>query len=120
MKNEISYIKGEQKKVTEFVTKNFKKYYLTGGTALAFYFNHRFSEDLDFFSQKYNKDRAEAIMNFISQKTCFTYHFESEQTKPGLIPMRVYFLQLKGEQTLKVDFVQDFSRNIHSIKKGLH
>ncbi len=51
MENKISYIKSEQKKITEFVTKNFKKYYLTGGPALSVYFNHRFSEDLDFFSQ---------------------------------------------------------------------
>ena len=58
MKNEISYIKKEQKRITELVTAKFKKYYLTGGTALSFYFNHRFSEDLDFFSQRYKKGIA--------------------------------------------------------------
>ena len=73
MKNKISYIKGEQKKITEFVTKNFKKYYLTGGTALSFYFNHRFSEDLDFFSQNYKKEDPEQIMSLISNLAGFKF-----------------------------------------------
>lgn len=120
MKNEISYIKGEQKKVAEFVTKNFKKYYLTGGTALAFYFNHRFSEDLDFFSQNYKKEDPEQIMSFISNLAGFKFKLEAEQDDPKLIPMRVYSLGLKRGHVLKIDFVQDFQKNIKGIKNGLH
>lgn len=45
-----------QKKFIECVANHltFKSFfYLTGGTALAaFYLNHRYSEDLDFFSEK--------------------------------------------------------------------
>ena len=48
MRDKVSYIKSEQKRISKMVTKEFKSYYLTGGTALSFYFNHRFSEDLDF------------------------------------------------------------------------
>ena len=120
MKNKISYIKGEQKKITEFVTKNFKKYYLTGGTALSFYFNHRFSEDLDFFSQNYKKEDPEQIMSLISNLAGFKFKLEAEQDDPKLIPMRVYSLGLKRGYVLKIDFVQDFVKNIKRIKNGLH
>lgn len=120
MKNKISYIKGEQKKITEFVTNNFKRYYLTGGTALAFYFNHRFSEDLDFFSQTYRKEDPGQIMNFISELSGFKFKLDAEQDDPKLIPMKVYFLELKRGCVLKMDFVQDFQKNIKRIKNGLH
>jgi len=120
MKNEISYIKGEQKRITGIVTKKFKKYYLTGGTALAFYFAHRFSEDLDFFTQEYKKEEPERIMDFISKETGFNFKLDAEQDDPKLIPMKVYFLELKKGCVLKIDFVQDFQKNIKGIKNGLH
>ncbi len=120
MKNNIPYIRAEQKKITALVTKKFKRYYLSGGTALSFYFNHRFSEDLDFFTQTYVKDDPEAIMDFISKTTGFYYELEAEQDEPGLLPMKVYFLGLKKKEVLKVDFVQDFKENIDKIKDGLH
>lgn len=120
MKNEISYIKGEQKKITRIVTRKFKRYYLTGGTALAFYFAHRFSEDLDFFTQEYKKEGPEQIMGFISKETGFSFKLDAEQDDPKLIPMRVYSLELKKRCILKIDFVRDFRKNIKGIKNGLH
>lgn len=108
MKDKKSYIESEQKRITELATKRFKNYYLTGGTALSFYFNHRFSEDLDFFTQEYKKDDPERVMNFISEETGFAFKLEAEQDSPELIPMKVYFLALKKGNVLKIDFVQDF------------
>lgn len=120
MKKEILHIKDEQKKITGIVTKNFKKYYLTGGTALAFYFDHRFSEDLDFFTQEYKKGDPDQIMNFVSKETGFDFKLDAEQDDPKLIPMKVYSLELKKGCVLKIDFVQDFQKNITGIKNGLH
>ncbi len=120
MGNKISYIKKEQKRVAEIVTRKFRKYYLTGGTALSFYFEHRFSEDLDFFSQSYNKKDPQTIMNFVSRQTGFEFKLEAEQDTPKLIPMKVYLLELKRGCVLKIDFVQDFQENIKKIKNGLH
>lgn len=120
MKQNISYVQSQQKKITQLVTAKFKKYYLTGGTALAFYFRHRFSEDLDFFTQDYKKDYPEKIMRFISEKTKFKFKLEAEQDDPKLIPMKVYSLDLKKGLILKIDFVQDFEKNLKKIKKGLH
>lgn len=120
MEKKISYIKGEQKRIAGIVTKKFKRYYLTGGTALSFYFNHRFSEDLDFFSQSYNKKDPDKIMNFIAKLTGFKFKLEAEQDDPKLIPMKVYLLELKKRCVLKIDFVQDFQKNIKGIKNGMH
>ena len=134
MKNEISYIKGEQKRITRIVTQKFKpegsslasdsqshkRYYLTGGTALAFYFAHRFSEDLDFFTQEYKKEEPERIMDFISKETGFDFKLDAQQDDPKLIPMKVYSLELRKRCILKIDFVQDFQKNIKGIKNGLH
>jgi len=120
MKKKISYIKDEQKKIMEIVTKKFKNYYLTGGTGLGFYFDHRLSEDLDFFTQEYKKEDPDRIMNFISQKTGFDFKLDAEQDDPKLVPMKVYFLELKHECVLKIDFVQDFMDNIKKVKDGLH
>lgn len=120
MKKKISYIKDEQKKIMEIVTKKFRNYYLTGGTGLGFYFDHRFSEDLDFFTQEYKKEDPDRIMNFISQKTGFDFKLDAEQDDPKLVPMKVYFLELKHGCVLKIDFVQDFMDNIKKVKGGLH
>jgi len=115
-----NYIVKEQKRIAVMVTKKFKGYYLTGGTALAFYVQHRFSEDLDFFSQKYDKKMPEKIMAYIAKGTGFTYKLDDEQDSPKLIPMKVYSMQLKGEWALKIDFVKDYTDNIRPVKNGLH
>ena len=120
MKKKIPYVKSEQKKITKMVTKRFKNYYLTGGTALCFYFGHRFSEDLDFFTQGYRKEDPDRIMDFISKKTGFDFKLEAEQDNPKLIPMKVYFLELQHGCVLKIDFVQDFMNNIKKVKDGVH
>ena len=48
-----------------------RKYYLSGGTALAeFYLQHRLSEDLDFFTQKeQDLDELKKIINLIARET---------------------------------------------------
>lgn len=120
MKGKISYIKSEQRKIARLVTGKFPKYYLTGGTALSFYFDHRFSEDLDFFTQDYRKEDPDRIMAFVSKESGFDFKLEACQDDPKLIPMKVYSLGLKGRWVLKIDFVQDFEKNIKRIKNGIH
>ncbi len=120
MKNKIFYIKSEQKKIFELVNRKFKNYYLTGGTALSFYFDHRFSEDLDFFTQEYRKEDPDRIMNLVSKETGFDFKLEAEQDDSKLIAMKVYFLELKSDCILKMDFVHDFEKNMKKVKNGLH
>ncbi len=67
----------------DFIVSNF---YLTGGTALAsFYLKHRYSEDLDFFSE----------LEF------------------DLLPLDVFFKEITKEFNIKkIDFQQSYNRNL--------
>ena len=119
MQNQGRILK-EQKRIAAMVTAKFKGHYLTGGTALAFYTGHRFSEDLDFFSQDYDKKMPDKIMAYIAKETGFQYKLDDEQDDPKLIPMKVYSMTLKGGWALKIDFVKDYTDNIGPVKNGIH
>jgi len=114
------YIIAQQKKINALVTSHFKDYYLTGGTALMFYYNHRFSEDLDFFTQKYSSGIPDQIMKFIAEKTGFSYSLDQEQKGVDFVKMKVYSLELDKGRGLKIDMVEDYVENIKGIKNGLH
>jgi len=77
-----------------------KRFYLTGGTALAeFYFHHRISEDLDFFSEEEFDTTYLTIFLRKNQKRIGFLKFDLEK-KPNRF---VYFLKFpKG--MIKVDF----------------
>ncbi len=118
--NEKQYIQKEQKRIHGLVTHHFPEYYLTGGTALAFYFKHRFSEDLDFFSQKYKVKDVENIIQMVSKETGYTNKLIIEQKDPKLLPLRMYELDLKKDIKLKVDIVHDPYKNIEPVRNGIH
>ena len=118
--NSQKYIEKEQKRIHRLVTQKFPDYYLTGGTALAFYFRHRFSEDLDFFTQNYRASKAGEIMKFIGEKTGYAFDLTFEQNNPQFLPMRMYMMAIGRELTLKIDIVQDPHKNIQKIKDGTH
>lgn len=84
-------------KKSDFITRNF---YFTGGTALsAIYLNHRLSEDLDFFSpEKFDTLPVQNLMTQLSKK----YPFKI--TSQELEVVRIYLLQFKDGEKLKVDF----------------
>lgn len=69
-----------------------KSFYFTGGTALSyFYLNHRFSEDLDFFSET---------------------EFDSQE-------IAVYLKSIRGKLRYKsIDHQQSFNRNIYQLRFG--
>lgn len=57
-------------------------FYFTGGTALSiFYFQHRLSEDLDFFTEK--KVPYDQVVSFIS-KAAKKHHFKPVLPQPTL------------------------------------
>ena len=77
------------------------QFFLTGGTTLSyFYFKHRFSEDLDFFSeQEYD---TKIVMNWVS-KTGDKIRAEKveQQTLTG---QDVYYFYFSPKESVKVDF----------------
>lgn len=82
--NQLAFL--EKVGANNFITANF---YLTGGTVLAeFYLNHRYSEDLDFFSEK----------------------------EINVLPLGVFLNQLKKDLGItKIDYQQSFNRNIYFL-----
>lgn len=62
-----------QQKILQFFKASIlsKKFYLSGGTALAeFYLQHRFSEDFDFFTQdELDLEQLKKFINFLAKKT---------------------------------------------------
>jgi predicted nucleotidyltransferase component of viral defense system len=80
------------------------KLYLTGGTALArFYFQHRLSEDLDFFT---TTDDLQVIANDLRLRL-LERGFTVETEK-----LEVYFARLYVQQadlTLKIEFAKEFN-----------
>jgi len=119
MKAQWMVVRKYQKEIQALVWKKFKGYYLTGGTALAFHFKHRFSEDLDFFTQSYDPHMADQIMEYLKKETGFAYKFKTENIDPKFVPMKVFTLYLPQKYPLKIDFVQDALAHLNQPKKGI-
>ena len=102
-KNQI--LTKEQKIILDEVSRNEflqKNFYFTGGTALSFfYLQHRYSEDLDFFTNEtFDTQTVFAVFDEWSKK----YHFTIE---PNFAEI-VYILNLnfKNNTKLKTDFAR--------------
>ena len=78
----------------------FEQFYFTGGTALStFYLQHRYSEDLDFFTQKkFDTQDIFDIVDSWSRKLDFTFTSEFHQV------VYIFMLTFKNKEVLKVDF----------------
>ncbi len=99
-------------------------FYLTGGTALSrYYFQHRYSDDLDFFVN-HNKDFIEIIQKIFLE---FEVFCKSNKMLFDTKKIRIteYFCQCfiqKEEVVLKVDFANDVETrfgNIESIENSI-
>jgi hypothetical protein len=96
----------DQKRISRIVTGKFPAYYLAGGTALAFYLGHRFSEDLDFFSPRYDPAMADKIMRYIEDQTGYSFKRGDEVHRNiKTAGMKVFYLNMGSEVVMKVDFV---------------
>lgn len=85
-------------------------FYLAGGTALArYYFHHRESVDLDFFTQTYDPGKVDAIVKIISRGLDQGLEMTASQADPKFAKMMVFNLPVYREFTLKIDFVQDLA-----------
>lgn len=111
----IPLITNEQKVIFDEVSQNDflrSHFYFTGGTALSsFYLQHRYSDDLDFFSQ--DKFDNQAIFTLIKEwgdKHSFSF-------KGRLVEVTyIFMLSFKNEAKIKVDFAYyPFKR----LEKGL-
>lgn len=90
--------------------------YLVGGTALTMRCQHRYSEDLDFFTQRWTKALHRTLAKRITATTGFAATLLSEQRKPGQAGVAFYNFKVTAKDLLKVDVIEDFDRLLHPVE----
>lgn len=82
-------------------------FYLAGGTPLSvYYFNHRESYDLDFFTVDYSRKKIEKITSILDNAFKVKMELEEEQNKTDRARYQIYRIKV-GSSSVKIDFVED-------------
>jgi predicted nucleotidyltransferase component of viral defense system len=106
----------EIRNLLETVSDKAGHFYLAGGTALSFfYFQHRFSEDLDFFSQEFRIADVKEIIGLMEKFTGKKAELIAEKDEPGQVKMQVFMVPVVLGKKVKVDFVQDFLKLLRKL-----
>src|SRR3989338_7399780 len=93
------------KAILPFLKDQLDDFYLAGGTALSmFYFQHRESFDLDFFTRKFKRQNVTNIVDHLSKKSGWPVELIGEQTKKDLIGVAIYMVHRDAEKKCKLDF----------------
>ncbi len=104
-------------KVLRLLANKLDGFYLAGGTALSlFYFHHRESYDLDFFTKDFSKVNIEKIISDLSVSIRSPIKLIGEQNGKDKAKMLVYELEIGKEHSIKIDFVEDFYELITPIQ----
>lgn len=98
-------------------------FYLAGGTALSlYYFHHRISRDLDFFTKKFSFVQISGIINELALKSKRKIELIGRQNSPKKLKMAVYSVNINKKDSLKIDFVEDYAQRLKALKliNGIH
>lgn len=99
-----------------FNSHNHSRFYLTGGTALSrFYYGHRYSEDLDFFSVAELNNFRDVSTEILSAARQNGFSIEVETISDHFL--RVYAKQ--KETSLKIDFVNEMTFHFGPLNQVL-
>ena len=98
-----------QKIVLSALSGQVEDFYLVGGTALSsFYFHHRESYDLDFFTKDFSWRRVNEVVKGLEQKTGKKVQTALEEKTKKFAQRRTCEMLLGNKESLKIDFVEDF------------
>ena len=110
MKNEIYSC---QQKVLKILSNKVNDFYLAGGTALSvFYFQHRVSADLDFFTRKFDRTKIMGIVKELSAELKKPIKMLGQQLRKDMVKMATFSVKLDKRSFLKMDFVEDYLKII--------
>lgn len=91
--------------------------YLAGGTALSlFYFHHRESYDLDFFTREFSQSKIKNIISELAKSTGQKIELEIVQDKKDKAQIMIYHLRINKDELLKIDFVEDVYELLKPLK----
>lgn len=103
----MKHILDEMERVLKALSGRMEGFYLAGGTALSlYYFKHRDSYDIDFFTRDFSAKRIEKIVSDLSLGVGAEIALIGEQNNSNMAKMRVYSHKV-GADILKMDFVED-------------
>ena len=106
------------KKILPFIKGKMDDFYLAGGTALSmFYYEHRESFDLDFFTKNFSKERILKIIENLEKDSGWQVELVSQQESEKLIRVAVYQVHINKEQQCKIDFVEDYIEILNPLKQ---
>jgi len=107
----------EMQKVLKILANKLDGFYLAGGTALSlFYFKHRESYDLDFFTKEFSRTKIDKIISDLSSSLKVLINLTAEQNQKDKAKMLVYSLKIDEKNFLRIDFVEDIHDLIKSIQ----
>lgn len=97
-----------QNAVLKSLSNKIDDFYLAGGTALSlFYFQHRVSIDLDFFTPRFSYKRINEIVFYLKTELKKEIKLSSQSLEDNKTKMLVYYIYFTQKNTLKIDFVED-------------
>ena len=104
-----------QNNVLKALSNQIDDFYLGGGTALSlFYFQHRLSVDLDFFTPHFSDKRIREIVTYLRNDLNKQIRLGAQNLKEDKTRMMVYHIHFTANTILKIDFVEDV---LNLIKK---
>jgi len=116
-------ILGYQHTVLKALSDKINNFYLAGGTALSlFYFQHRLSVDLDFFTPGFSHKEIENIVTRLGTDLKKNIKLVAQSLTEEKTKMMIYYIYFSNKDSLKIDFVEDVfplikqPKNIEGVK----
>ncbi|MBL7071753.1 MAG: nucleotidyl transferase AbiEii/AbiGii toxin family protein, partial [Candidatus Omnitrophica bacterium] len=101
-------ITGYQQTVLKALAGKIENFYLAGGTALSlFYFQHRLSVDLDFFTPQFNPLEVKRVIGVLQNVLNREIKLVGQTLKKDMVKIMVYNAYFTKTEILKIDFVED-------------
>ena len=92
-------------------------FYLAGGTPLSmYYFHHRESYDLDFFTKDFSKAKIEKIISILIDVLDVKPELAEEQNVKDKARYLIYTIKINKDASLKIDFVEDVFELLKPLK----
>jgi len=102
------------KKIFKNLSGKIDNFYIVGGTALSmFYFKHRYSFDIDFFTNSFDFKEIERVLSYLKEKGIPSKIIQRIE-KRGMARYVLCELKFNGKK-IKVDFVEDFLKLIKPV-----
>jgi predicted nucleotidyltransferase component of viral defense system len=110
-------IVGYQQKVLKALSGKINNFYLAGGTALSlFYFHHRLSVDLDFFTRDFVDMEVTRTIAYLKKALAKRISLVGRNLEGRTAKIAAYNIHFAAGTALKIDFVEDVAALLKETK----